>query len=692
MNDEVIIDWDSPEFTDQQETIESGAVAGLGELFTGEARQANLPPHFQGKQELASLSMSDPVNMGTDTADTMKLAATFLMSADPAVRKDALESVIPGVQFEEFEDTTLVKLPETHGGRHYVLNAPGWSTQDTLTATAQILGLLPLNAISALASPMLTKVGLMGGANVAAEYGMQQGARGLADSDEPTNWWDVTLSGLTGGFSESIGPTLKAIKNLRDIQTPQVRAEEVSSIKKGLEAADATGINLFPAQLTQNVDDINRQSYISQLTGAARIARKRLERQNEQVAKAVEGFVEKIAPRESLATGPTKIRNASEEAITRRKLIREEAASPFYKKALDIDNRQVRVQPVLDYFDKTMAEHAPDSQTFKLLKKYRDMIDNSVEDIPRPDGRVDTVHKMKQLHNTRMEIADEIDRLLKKGQIGKQQARKIIEGNKILQAQMEHTSRAYEDATKAFRDATPQVQELEDRLIGRLADIEDGELKKTARILFDPTETNPDILKQAKGVIDEVDPTAWPEIVRTHLETQLGQIRATLDDVSSDENLPGQFYTALFGNEKKRKLMYAAADKEMRKVMKFFETSLKRASQGRTAGSQTATRKEISEELKTGWFREFVKNPLNTIANIGEDNMFRRKLSALGEVLFDPNWRPELDRIMDLPRKEQDEAMGILLNQAQKNQNLQQLRKIGVQKEDEERSRQRGMQ
>ena len=80
---------------------------------------------------------------------------------------------------------------------------------------------------------------------------------------------------------------------------------------------------------------------------------------------------------------------------------------------------------------------------------------------------------------------------------------------------------------------------------------------------------------------------------------------------------------------------------------KWLEESLIRASSGRPGGSQTGIRNVITQKLRgvTLGIRDFFRRPIDSLAGIGEEAAFSRKASALGEALYNPDWKPDMDKI-----------------------------------------------
>jgi hypothetical protein len=49
-----------------------------------------------------------------------------------------------------------------------------------------------------------------------------------------------------------------------------------------------------------------------------------------------------------------------------------------------------------------------------------------------------------------------------------------------------------------------------------------------------------------------------------------------------------------------------------------------------------------------GGVRNFFRQPIDTLAGIGEEQAFSRKAAALGEALYNPDWAPDMEKIRKL--------------------------------------------
>ena len=213
------------------------------------------------------------------------------------------------------------------------------------------------------------------------------------------------------------------------------------------------------------------------------------------------------------------------------------------------------------------------------------------------------------------------------------------------------------EAWSEFIRNSPDVEALEQSVIGKVAAFDDNNLKRISGTIFDPRETNPKVISDAKASIQKQDPEAWNQLLRVELERRIGGIAAEAGEgLLSIENAPRQLEKAIFGNSKQRQVLFRGVDGEAKKNLTLLETALKRAKLGRPGGSQTAIREEIKREFDQGIggsLRKFIKSPPKAVGEVGEDLARDRRIRAVAESLFDPQYADEMARIRRMnPQRE----------------------------------------
>ena len=260
---------------------------------------------------------------------------------------------------------------------------------------------------------------------------------------------------------------------------------------------------------------------------------------------------------------------------------------------------------------------------------------------------------LQKLHNAKLEI-DQTINSFGEGAVGNTTKRFLTDVVKDLTDNLTTQSPSYRAAKAEFQRLSGPVNKIQDSQIGKIANMDDIQLKSVAQKIFDPSETNPEIIVSARKVINDADPSAWNAITRAEIERRMGRIRADIgspNNIQAVENIPSQLFNSIFGNKKSRDVLYAAVDPDTRSNLKYLETALKRATTGRPGGSQTGVRAEISQELRGGVaqsIRDFIRSPIDKSISVGEDAMFDARVKALSNVLFDPSYKVEMKKLRGL--------------------------------------------
>jgi len=612
--------------------VQAAPKTGFADIFTGSER-------IEATPELGTL----PEFGTTEEGNTFKIAAGLLSTANPKAQMEMIQSAIPEAVFETTPDGSIfIEVPTEEGGiRRSVLNRPGFSPQDLTTGIAQVLTFLPAAKMASLGKTVLQKMGLGAIAAGATEQATQEA--GIATLGRETR--DPTATGIaavTGGLAEGVVPAVQAVRGAR--QASQIGAakgeiqQTAQSVKAAQEATEATGVPLFKAQQTGIPAQLEKQSFVAQLPAGTRSAVAGLKEQNQAAGDAVETFLGQIAPDSSVVTGAEKLRTAAQNAVQNVKNIRAEKASPIYKQAFK-DGADVDVKPLNDFIETQLSNLPETGEIAKSLNKVTALTKGKSEASP----------SLELLHNAKLEI----DQMLKgfgENSLGNTTKAKLTQAKDILLQQMDDASEGYAAARKAFADASPEVTKIQDSIIGKIAKLDDTQLKQVSSKIFDPSQTNPAVIANAKKSIQDVDPEAWSQIVRVELEKRLGSIKST-QEAGTVENLPGQLFRALFPNDKSTKVLMNALDAEGKKNLKFLQTALGRARLGRPGGSQTASREEIKKELRGGIFqalRNFIQRPISSAATVGEDAAFNSRAAAMAKALYDPTWKAEMKHLRTL--------------------------------------------
>ena len=602
------------------------------EAITGAQRTAALPEDVRGLPEFGTGGALGISKQGVDTGDALRISAGLLTTFDEKAQADIIRSAIPDAKIEDFDGTTVIELPN---GNRSVLNAPGMSRQDANTAIAQVLSFLPAGKIATLGTNLLSRVGIGAASSGATEAGLQAATQALG-SEQDVDTTSIALATGLGGAAEVAAPAIQAVRQARINRKASQEAAKQDLSKEGVEAAEETGIDLFPAQITENASELEKQSFIGSLPAGAKTANKALARQNEQAEQAVLETLSSIAPPSAVVSGERKIRDVAQQALDAKRIIRKEKVSPIYKEAFETDSG-IDVTNTVDLIDSKLVDLPASGKTAASLNKVKKLIGES--------------QSLKGLHNAKLEIDDMLSAFGDES-LGRTAKSNVKDIQQSLLSEMDASSPLYNQARQEFAALSPEVNALEDSIIGKIAGLDDTQLKSVSNKLFDAAETNPETVKQARKAITDIDPDAWNDIVRVELEKRMGKVRSDISQAGSSENVPGQLFNSIFGNTKQRRVLFNAVDPKSPegKNLRFLEQALKRASKGRPGGSQTATREEIKRELRGGpvnWISNFF-SPIQTVKGGAREIGFDKRVNVLSKALFDTEWRPQMNKIIKL--------------------------------------------
>ena len=600
-----------------------------------DTQAAQLQPEAQQLPELPELGQGGLLG-GESAAKIAAISPVLLTTTDPRELANILSS--------NFENVGITSNPEgqifatnNETGVQVEINKPGLSQLDIVQGLGIAAAFTGAGRVAAIPATLAGKVAV-GAAGSGLTQGVietiQSAVGGTLDAAE------IAIAAALGGVAETVLPAIQAFRKARAVKQTGAVAKEVDqlapSIQSATEAAEATGIPLFKAQKTLVPSELEKQSFIASLPAGTLKASKELGEQNKAAGDAVNEFLGSIAPPEAVVTGAEKFRTAAQRSVQAIKKARSEASSPIYKQAFrrqrkgqigDIDTKalQTKISQMAKQFDEK-------DQIAVNLRKVLDKV-------KRADGN------LQKLHISKTEIDQMVDNF-GADSVGNTTKRFLTGVKKDLVNQLTEQSPSYRAAREEFIKLSPPVTALEDSIIGKIANIDDTQLKNVSRRLFDPAETNPAVVAKARQVISDVDPDAWNQLVRVELERRLGSIKPL--EGEAVQNIPGQMFRAIFGNDKQTKVLFRALDADQIKNLKYLQTALGRAKLGRPGGSQTAAREEIKKELRGGvvqTVREFFQGPIKTITNAGDERSFNKRVRAMAEVMFDPQWAPRMKAI-----------------------------------------------
>lgn len=618
-------------------------------------------------QELPELGTGGLLG-GQDQAKIAAISPVILATTNNQELANIITENFPDVG-QQVSPAGEVILANNKTGAKVIVNKPGLSRLDLLQGLGIAAAFTPAGRGAALAPTLATKVaaGAAGaGLTQAAIETIQSQVGGELDGTE------IALAGALGGAAELVVPAIQAIRQSRQAGRVGAQAAEAPAISQqvrgaeeaveGLEQATGQRVGVFQAQQTLQPSELVKQRLLPQLDAASKKAAQALETQNKEVFTAATELIEKIAPKGSIAAGAKRFKTASETALDAGKQRRTEAVKPLFNQAIK-DGAKVDLKPVRSLIDEALLDAPPTGDLAKTMRKIKNLIRSPIKG---------GTPSLRQLQKAKFQLDDMVERF-GDGALGNTVKRDVVELKQVLVKQMEEASPLFKEAQERFIELSPAVKELEDSILGQVSKIDDVNVKNISQRIFDPKAglTDPSQIKNAKKIIDQVDPGAWDDLLRVELNRRVGALEQLVEDIPGElvGNIPGQLRRAIFGNPAQRNALLAGMSKEQKKNFVFLDDVLRRASSGRAAGSPTTPFKEALEKLRgvSLVLRDAIFKPLNTLQSTGERTLFDRNVRSLTDVMFDTRFEKQLQQLrkLDPNSPAAARAMAQLLKQAQ---------------------------
>ncbi|MEE9532749.1 MAG: hypothetical protein V3W52_17355 [Syntrophobacteria bacterium] len=624
---------------------------GLAEFITGEQRIAATP-------ELGEL----PRFSATPEGDVFDITLGLLSTFDEQAQRDVIKEAIPEAKFEITPDgSTIVEVPDEEGEtRRSVLNRPGFSKSDVTRGIAQVLAFVPSARLASLGRSITQRLAIGGGTAAATEAGLQEAGKALGREEGDPG--EIALAGVLGVGGEALGAGARALAAGRQARQLDLAREDLGAIQQqtapAREAQEAiqretdVRVGLFPAQQTLQPTTLLKQRLVPQLEAGARKAARELESQNLEAFDATSALVNTIAPPEAITGAAARFRNASQKAIDARIESRKAATQGLYKDAFEEadargvawfrDNAEL-IRPVNDLIGGILEDAPPGSEFERVGKRLANFM--------KPSKQTNIIPSLRQLQKAKQSMQDMIDDQGGKA-VSNTLKREIVIVQGELRDRLRQASPLYANADDRFKALSPAVEEVESSVLGQVANIDETLLKNITRRVFDASETNPELIKKTKDIIDNVDPGAWDDLLRLEFQRRFAGIETLAEDIPGElvGNVPGQMRRAIFGNPEQRRTLLSAMGNQQRRNFVYLDELLRRASAGRQAGSPTAPFQQAIEKLKgvTGVIRDMVVRPLDTLQRTGERGIFDSNVAKLTDVLFNPKWEPTMRQIRTL--------------------------------------------
>jgi len=648
------------------------------DLFTGELRQTEA---IKDLPEVISLDLGD-------TFENLKLRSSLAITPNAGEKVALIKNNFPESTFTTDEKGNVVV--DFGSGKKGVLDAPGITLAGTGETLAEIAAFIPAalgvgkftKARAAQGLPTSTAqkagVGAAGaGLTQTALEGLQTAAGGTFDPEE------IAIATALGGVAETVLPAIQSFREARRAKAIGAETEEVAQAiesiaptkeaQQQLERATGVDVPLFQAQQTQIPSELLKQRVLPQLDAGARTAAQALETQNKAAFDATSELVDAIAPKGTIVNASKRFRTAANNALIKAVEFRSDSVGPLYKEAFKsakTSGQSVNLSPVTDFIQTQLKGLVDDDPAAIALKSFSKRLKGK-ERIVKTKGALgaDSIFRagtketisepltLQQLQSAKRTVDAKIDSMgsgVKLNSAQKNAKRLLVQAEKKYMEQIGKVNPQFAIANQEFARLSGPIAELQDSILGQVSKVKDTQLKNIAQTIFDPKAglTDPLSIRNAKKVIDAVDPEAWDQLLRVEMNRRIGGLEQLIEEIPGDfvGNIPGQLRRTLFGNPQQRKALMSGMNEEQKTNFKFLETVLKRASIGRAAGSPTAAFGQAIEKLKgvSAVIRDAIFRPLSTLQQTGERGVFDRNVSRLAEVMFDPKFKPQLNKLKKL--------------------------------------------
>lgn len=528
------------------------------------------------------------------------------------------------------------------GGKEYIINRPGMSKQDVGATLGNIMANIPAAKLASLGKSVLGRLTLGGG----AAAGTQAGIEGVqaATGGEFTGS-EVGIAGALGAAGE-IPAAIRAARMSDEARgmVPRITDAQAEFARN---VRETTGVELMPNQVTGNEYDNLVALAVRRDPEAGQQFTNRLKKQSSDVYAGVSNLLNDLATSGQSEQAARAVKETSLEAVEQARQARSRVTRPLYNKAFSSAAERGQVIDVSDVARNIDSEI--DEATGPIKDAYLKM-QSLAQEAAQPSASGSNVQR---LHNLKRALFAERDKLKREGVLTNELGRAYENTFRQVRDKLVDKVPEYEAANTTFRNLSPEVDELSEGIIGNLADVSDDKLKQISNLIFDWRETNanPQAIRNAKRVIQDVNPDAWNALVRNKLERDLGEIGIETAEEAGDTtiNFLQKLYSKTFSGKDKAMVM-SALDGEQKANFNALSEAIERG-RNRPGQSATAQLQDIEAKLTgasgaTGFVsalmsgtRELVNKALNIQTNRDQN------IKALSKIILDPEWMDRMSEI-----------------------------------------------
>lgn len=344
--------------------------------------------------------------------------------------------------------------------------------------------------------------------------------------------------------------------------------------------------------------------------------------------KKIDSLLESIHPEQTDASSG--VRAAANSIIKKQAQTRKRNTEELY----EIAGRDVVPEEQLKVITKDKNLNARLKQTMEDPKNIYDLTDKSTGELVKPNS-------VKALETMRQNLSGEINKATSNNDFN--EARLLKEQRNILDDVIENSGENVKAAREKYREESIPLTQLTEGYIGKLANLEDTELKKVASTIFDRGQTNIEDFNFVQNKLSQENPDLWKRVVRNAIDDRLSKVKEGDPGTIFSDNILGsardfeQFYNATKDMPEVQKQLstlkkeFSASSRQMKEVRKtainrianMSDTQLKNVSKTIFDVKQTnldkfkEIRDEIYKEYPSAW-RGIVRNEIESRLSTGE--------------------------------------------------------------------------
>ena len=593
--------------------------------------------------------------------DQLEVAKRVLFIPDDRERAQALESM--GFTIDNFAGRQLATSPD---GETFVVNYPGISTQDFITAAAQVATFVPAARLAGAGRGVFSKtaLGSVGaGATSAALQNVQKSLGGDFDVSE------VVLDAALGGGAEALSPLFgriwsgfssskrQAIANARtldDLSEAGLTREEMASVRDSMRDAMELADDLdvprpLAAQAVAGEAVSDFQQPLADIVTAAsdspEMAR-RLKRILQGQSRGLEDAARNVFNRLSVADPGTALegaRKTARDVIQGKVDARRGFADIMYEDAF-MNAPKIDVEPLRKRIDDLIAsDTAPNTPARRRLGQIKRML--TTDDFEAGSA---TVREMdpRILQEVNWVLRDMKRLKTDASTVGSVKHKAGILEREVTSLLDQATQGKYSKADAKFRSMSEAIDELSAGAVGSAASRKEVSLKSIVTSIFNPKPEQAKFSTRFMELLRGQDPQAASDLYATYFTAKLDDLgeNATSTDILK----------AVFGKTENTANMAVrlAPDNASRLRLTKIRKALETASKGDKVDLEK-TAERFAELKESAISPQALAGRALTWRQTGRRFFDRFSLKHRARMMFEAavneKWSRELDEVLKLP-------------------------------------------